>query len=68
VVELAADRRLAELSFAGPIGSLLAAIASDGTPDTDGRDNLGTLRLVDALYRSMDTGESQSVAIEAAIR
>lgn len=55
-------------AFAGPMGSLLAAIATDGTPATDGRDNLGTLRLVDALYRSMDTGESQPLETGAAIR
>lgn len=55
-------------AFAGPMGSLLAAIATGGTPATDGRDNLGTLRLVDALYRSMDSGESQPLETEAAIR
>jgi predicted dehydrogenase len=55
-------------AFAGPIGSLLAAIATDGTPATDGRDNLGTLRLVDALYRSMESGESQPLETEVAVR
>lgn len=46
-------------AVAGPMGSLLESIAKDGEPITSGTDNLGTLRLVDALYRSMDTGESQ---------
>jgi predicted dehydrogenase len=46
-------------AFAGPVGSLLEAIATDGVPATAGADNLNTLRLVHALYRSMDSGESQ---------
>lgn len=46
-------------AVAGPMGSLLEAIAEDGTPVTSGADNLKTLRLVQALYRSMDSGESQ---------
>jgi predicted dehydrogenase len=45
-------------AFIGPIGSLLAALADGGAPATAGRDNLGTLRLVEALYRSMDSGSS----------
>jgi predicted dehydrogenase len=40
------------------MGSLLRAIADGGEPETSGADNLGTLRLLDALYRSMDSGES----------
>lgn len=46
-------------AFAGPMGSLLAAIATGDVPATSGRDNLGTLRLVDALYRSAETGQAQ---------
>lgn len=46
-------------AVAGPMGSLLAAVAENGTPITSGADNLNTLRLVNALYRSMDTRESQ---------
>ncbi|TDE33334.1 Gfo/Idh/MocA family oxidoreductase [Nonomuraea mesophila] len=45
-------------AMAGPMGSLLRAIAEGGEPETSGADNLGTLRLLHALYRSMDTGES----------
>jgi predicted dehydrogenase len=41
------------------MGSLLKAVAEDGTPATSGADNLMTIRLVQALYRSMDSGESQ---------
>jgi predicted dehydrogenase len=39
-------------AFIGPMSSLLKAIATQGIPATSGRDNLGTLRLVHALYRS----------------
>lgn len=39
-------------AFIGPMASLLEAIATDGTPLTNGRDNLGTLRIVHALYKS----------------
>lgn len=46
-------------AFRGPIASLLNAAATGGQPETSAEDNLGTLRLVDALYRSMETGESQ---------
>ncbi|MFB9677356.1 Gfo/Idh/MocA family protein [Streptosporangium vulgare] len=46
-------------AVAGPMGSLLAAIAEGGEPETAGADNLGTLALLDALYRSMETGESR---------
>ncbi|MBF8193883.1 Gfo/Idh/MocA family oxidoreductase [Nonomuraea sp. K274] len=46
-------------AVAGPMGSLLRAIAEGGEPETSGADNLGTLRLLDALYRSMDSGESR---------
>lgn len=46
-------------AFAGPLASLQWALAEGGRPETDGRDNLGTLALVEALYRSAETGESQ---------
>ena len=45
-------------AVAGPMGSLLAAVAEGGEPETSGADNLGTLALLHALYRSMETGES----------
>lgn len=45
-------RRWIPDAFIGPLASLLAALAEGGTPATSGRDNLGTLRIVDALYRS----------------
>jgi predicted dehydrogenase len=39
-------------AFIGPMASLLRAVATGGTADTSGRDNLGTLRIVHALYAS----------------
>jgi len=55
-------------AFAGPIGSLLAAIATDGVPETAGADTLEPLRLVEAIYRAIDTGEMQRLTAEAAAR
>jgi predicted dehydrogenase len=37
-------------AFIGPMASLLEALATGGTPLTNGRDNLETLRVVQALY------------------
>ena len=45
-------------AFIGPMASLLEAISTGGTPLTNGRDNLDTLRLVRALYES---GEQHKV-------
>lgn len=39
-------------AFIGPMASLLEAIATGGTPATNGRDNLKTLQIVHALYES----------------
>ena len=40
-------------SFIGPMGELMSAIEQDRLPETNGRDNLKTLQLVHAAYRSM---------------
>jgi len=39
-------------AFIGPMASLLQAVATGGVPLTNGRDNLDTLRIVQALYKS----------------
>ena len=39
-------------AFIGPMASLLEEVATGGAPLTNGRDNLDTLRIVQALYRS----------------
>jgi predicted dehydrogenase len=49
-------RRWIPDAFLGPVGSLLRAIVDGGEPESGARDNLGTLRLVEALYRSGETG------------
>lgn len=40
-------------AFVGPMASLMCAIEDDTTPETSGRDNLRTLQIVFAEYRSM---------------
>jgi predicted dehydrogenase len=51
-------RRWIPDAFAGPMGSLLRAIATGVPPYPTARDNLGTIRLVNALYESMASGHS----------
>jgi predicted dehydrogenase len=51
-------RRWIPDAFAGPMGSLLRAVADGGDPYPSARDNLRTIRLVDRLYASMDSGLS----------
>lgn len=48
-------------AFLGPMASVLAAVAGGAAPRSTGRDNLGTLALVQALYRSVQTGEAVAV-------
>ena len=40
-------------AFVGPMASLMRAIENDSEPETSGRDNLQTLQIVFAEYRSM---------------
>ena len=47
-------------SFIGPMGELMSSIEQDRLPETNGRDNLKTLQLVNAGYRSM--AEHRAVA------
>jgi predicted dehydrogenase len=49
-------------AFIGPTASLMQAIQEDGTPETDGYDNLQTLRVVEACYLS--AAENRSVALD----
>jgi predicted dehydrogenase len=48
-------RRWIPDAFLGPVGSLLRAIAEGGEAETSARDNLQTLRVAEALYRSGET-------------
>jgi predicted dehydrogenase len=45
-------------AFIGPMASLMEAIQTDGVPATDAADNLNTLRLVEAAYRSASENRS----------
>ena len=49
-------RRWVPDAFLGPVSSLLRALAEGGTPESNARDNLQTLRLVEALYLSNEAG------------
>lgn len=53
-------------AFYGPMASLMEAIQMDGEPLTSARDNLGTLRVVEASYRSMNEARSVDPAEIAA--
>lgn len=46
-------------AFIGPMASLMEAIQTDGAPVTDAADNLNTLRIVEAAYRS--AAENRSI-------
>jgi predicted dehydrogenase len=54
-------RRWVPDAFLGPVGSLFRAIAEDSEPESGARDNLKTLRLVEALYQSGETGQAISI-------
>ncbi len=45
-------------AFIGTMGSVLAGVATGAPLRSSVRDNVQTLRMVDALYRSMDSGAS----------
>jgi len=47
-------------AFYGPMASLMEAIQTNGEPLTSAKDNLGTLRAVEASYRSMREARSVS--------
>jgi predicted dehydrogenase len=48
-------------AFLGPMASLLDFVAGGIEPLTSARDNVGTLEVVDALYRSQASGDAQQV-------
>ncbi|HEX6686837.1 MAG TPA: Gfo/Idh/MocA family oxidoreductase [Candidatus Limnocylindrales bacterium] len=50
-------------AFAGPVAGLLDWIATGRTAPTAARDNLHTLAVVDALYRSIDSGHDQELEV-----
>jgi predicted dehydrogenase len=52
-------------AFAGPIGSLMRAAAGGPPPRTAAADNVRTLALVEALYRSAESGNVERPDYEA---
>jgi predicted dehydrogenase len=48
-------------AFLGPMGSVMDAVATGTPPRTSARDNIATLRLVEAIYASMHTGRAQAL-------
>lgn len=48
-------------AFIGTMGSLLAAVAGEGEIRSPIDDNVHTIRLVHALYKSIETGEAQAL-------
>jgi predicted dehydrogenase len=48
-------------AFLGPMGSVMDAVATGSAPRTSARDNVGTLRLVEAIYASMETGTARAL-------
>ena len=51
------DARWIPDAFAGPMLELMRAIEAGDEPATSGRDNLNTLRVVEAMYESDATGQ-----------
>jgi predicted dehydrogenase len=49
-------KRWAPDAFLGPMAGLLAAAASGETPRTSARDNVGTIGLIEHVYRSLEGG------------
>jgi predicted dehydrogenase len=49
-------------AFRGPMASILGALATGAPLRSSGRDNLGTLRLTEALYESIATGTAVQLA------
>jgi predicted dehydrogenase len=45
-------------AFAATLAELLAAVGSGGTPSISGRDNLGTMALLEAAYSSAESGRA----------
>jgi len=49
-------------AFVGTMAELLCALEQDGQPEISGRDNLKTMALVDACYRSVDQHRAVEIA------
>ncbi len=56
------DERWFPQAFMGTMGQLMKAIETDTEPEISGRDNLGTMRLIEAAYRSATEGRAVALA------
>ncbi len=54
-------RRWVPDAFLGPVRSLLRAMKDGGEPESGARDNLETIRLIEALYHSGETAQVVSI-------
>jgi predicted dehydrogenase len=57
-VEIELDELWIPDAFVGPMAGLMIAIETDGTPASSTEDNLNTLRVVNAAYRSAEENRS----------
>ena len=57
-VEVELDEKWIPDAFVGPMASLMEAIETDGVPFSSTRDNLDTLRVVNAAYLSANENRS----------
>jgi predicted dehydrogenase len=57
-------RRWVPDAFLCPVRSLLRSVVEGGEPETSARDNLRTIRVIEALYRSGETGQVVSIGPE----
>ena len=57
-IEIELDEMWIPDAFAGPMASLMEAIEIDGIPFSNTRDNLDTLRVVNAAYLSANENRS----------
>ncbi len=49
-------------AFVGPMAQLLVALETDSEPEISGQENLGTMALVEACYRSVDEHRAVEIA------
>ncbi len=57
-LRLELDGRWFPDAFIGPMGSLMDAITHDTEPETSGKEVLGTLRVVEAMRKSHESGQA----------
>jgi predicted dehydrogenase len=61
-IELELEGRWFPDAFIGPMSSLLDAVSNDSEPETSARDVIRTLRVLDAIRISAETGQAVSIS------